>query len=443
MTTTHGPTEGTSLALTPRQERLVALRDDMQPGGKPGAIVPRTFLETEVMCKALATAGLIPAAYKDRPTDMIVVVMSGAELGLAPMASLRLYHIIEGVPRIGAEGIRSIILAHPSCEYFEFAESTESRSTWIGKRRGRPERAITWTIERAERAGLIRKTRNGEPNTWMKFPEDMLNARASGQLGRLIWPDVTAGLISREEAMDGAIDAEWTEAPRQTFVAPQPGPIVAGSYTSSTGQPAIPAAGSVLTTDKGERVTVMGNGVQAPTASEPRRRGRPPAEKPPEQSTQGPSPKDETKAPDPDAQQGVVLDKWGQAVGQVEAKKSASGLVLNDVIAATDANPTPAASAVTSSPTESASSTASSTASSSSADTGFDDPVDEAPVYSQAAFESWLLECKTQGQMAMEAAPWVRWNATIGDPKISDPKQRPEVKVNQKLYAERKAKLPA
>lgn len=434
MTTTHGPTEGASLALTPRQERLVALRDDMQPGSRPSAIVPRTFAETEVMCKALAGAGLIPAAYKDRPTDMIIVVMSGAELGIPPMQALRLYHIIEGVPRLGAEGIRAIILQSPDCEYFEFAESSETRAVWIGKRRGRPEKSITWTIERAKKAGLLEK------KNWQKSSEDMLNARASMQLGRLTWPHISAGLYSSEEAMDGAIDAEWTEAPRQTFVAPAPGaqiPIVAATY--STGQSSTPVPGSVL-------------------VSEPRRRGRPPAEKPPEQSTQGPTqPRSSSDGVSGSAvatsngsatpstastESGVVLDKWGQAVGQVEAKKSFSELVVNDVTSATDANPTSAASAVTSSPTDSASSTASSTASSSSADAGFDDPVDEEPVYSQAAFEAWLLACKTQGQMATEAAPWVRWNATIGDPKIADPKQRPEVKANQKLYAERKAKLP-
>jgi hypothetical protein len=424
MTNPNGPETRTDMVLSPRQEKLVEVRDGMRTGERPGAIVPRTFVEVELMCKALAGAGLIPAAYREKPADMMLVVMSGAELGLPPMASLRLYHVIEGVPRLGAEGVRAIIIQSPDCEYFEFAESSPERAVWIGKKVGRPEKSITWTMERARKAGLASKA------NWTKSPEDMLNARASMQLGRLIWPHIVAGLISREEAMDGPIDVEWTEAPK--FIAPAPRvqvvevplPGVASVTVTPTapppekkkraaapvvvGTPAEARAAYGAGSDMGETAVAM---MSDPKLNSPVKVFTvPPAE--------------------------VVLDKWGQAVVTVEAK---------------NANPPPADTASTGSSTASASSTESTSEPSSGAGVddlsgaGFEDededPVDTQPVYDQAGFVAWLASCTSQTQQAREADPWIAWNGTLGDPKILA-KLRPEVVANRKLYAARKAELP-
>lgn len=430
MTNPNGPETRTDMVLSPRQEKLVEVRDGMRTGERPGAIVPRTFVEVELMCKALAGAGLIPAAYREKPADMMLVVMSGAELGLPPMASLRLYHVIEGVPRLGAEGVRAIIIQSPDCEYFEFAESSPERAVWIGKKVGRPEKSITWTMERARKAGLASKA------NWTKSPEDMLNARASMQLGRLIWPHIVAGLISREEAMDGPIDVEWTEAPK--FSAPAPAPRV------QVVEVPLPAGASVTVT---------------PAASPPERKTRSP--RPAPVPTSPPASSDSSSAgatqpassatssaastahPEEPGGNGVIVkDKWGQAVATVEAK---------------NANPTvdPAkaeaayVAAATGSSIASASSTASTSEPSSGAgaddlgDAGFEDedPVDTQPVYDQAGFVAWLASCTTQTQLTREADPWIAWNGTIGDLKIQS-KLRPEVVANRKLYAARKAELP-
>lgn len=423
MTNPNGPETRTDMVLSPRQEKLVEVRDGMRTGERPGAIVPRTFVEVELMCKALAGAGLIPAAYREKPADMMLVVMSGAELGLPPMASLRLYHVIEGVPRLGAEGVRAIIIQSPDCEYFEFAESSPERAVWIGKKVGRPEKSITWTMERARKAGLASKA------NWTKSPEDMLNARASMQLGRLIWPHIVAGLISREEAMDGPIDVEWTEAPK--FSAPAPAPRV------QVVEVPLPAGASVTVT---------------PAASPPERKTRSPRPAPvptsPPASSDGastsggtissgsatPSSASTAHPEEPGGNGVIVKDKWGQAVATVEAK---------------NANPPPADTASTGSSTASASSTESTSEPSSGAaaddlgDAGFEDedPVDSHPTHDQAGFVAWLASCTTQTQLTREADPWIAWNGTIGDPKVQA-KLRPEVVANRKLYAARKAELP-
>lgn len=203
------------MIVTPRQEYLQRVRDEMAPGEQPAAIVPRTFAEVMTMCQALAQASIAPKHLRGNPVEMAMVVMTGLEVGLPPMASLRLYTTWDGVPRLMAEGVRAIILMRAATiEYFEMATCSDTEATWIGKRRGRPEKSVTWTIARAKQAGLLSK------DTWQKYPQDLLNARASMQLGRIIAPDVVAGMVALEEARDGDfIDAQSVEA-KPVFVAP-------------------------------------------------------------------------------------------------------------------------------------------------------------------------------------------------------------------------------
>lgn len=208
-------TAGTDMVLSPRQQKLQAVRDDLAPGAKPQAIIPRNFVEAQQMCQALAGSSLVPKAFRSAtgPLDMLLVVMTGSELGLPPMAALRLFTTWDGVPRLMAEGVRAIMLMSPDIEYFEMATCDDKHATWIGKRRGRPEKSITWTMERAKRAELTSK------ENWRKYQESMLNARASMDLGRILAPDIIAGMRSLEEAQDGDF-VETTAVERPTFVAP-------------------------------------------------------------------------------------------------------------------------------------------------------------------------------------------------------------------------------
>jgi hypothetical protein len=212
------------MVVSSRQERALAARDGIEAGAtRPAALVPGTFLEAQAFCAALASSDLVPAKLKDRAADVLVIVLSGIEVGLAPMQSLRLYHVINGVPRLSADGMAAVVSASPLCEYLEVLDSTEARSTWRTKKRGRGEQTLTWTIEKAKGAGLLTDPRSKD--RWTAYPGAMLNARCKAELCRLVYPEVVAGLYSTEEARDGAIDAEFTEVPRVTnFIAPPVAP---------------------------------------------------------------------------------------------------------------------------------------------------------------------------------------------------------------------------
>lgn len=475
------------MILSPRQEKLVALRDEMAPGYRPAAIVPRTFAEIELMCKALAGANLVPKAFKDKPTDMILVVMTGLEVGIPPMAALRLYTTWDGVPRLMAEGIRGVLLAHPDIEYFEPETGDDKHATWVGKRRGRPEKKATWTIERARRAELLGK------DNWRKYPEDMLNARASMQLGRMIAPDIMAGMVSREEASDGDfIDAQATETRSSGFVAPPPanggsggGVLIVGSTTSGfvNAPPEVAKQfPQVATTPTVVNIAPVGSpnaqsttvapqgpppGVPQPPTEKPKReRGaaavRPTSAQPPSAGSTAPAASSATSQPSSAASTATASQPSEPDRDKARADRDETRLqdIAHERVAPMPTNPTPPASSTSPSPSaESAQTSSSATGaaapdapsqSSPADDFGGEDPVDTPaqvdPVEVKLAeFHAWLKGCATQRDLVGGLAAWRAWSKDMSDTH-GDLRFRKGGEITiamQDAYSKRKGEVPA
>ena len=231
-------------ALTPYQQRAIELREHISIDATPRAIVPRTFAEAQAFASALAHSSLIPDALKDRAPDILMIVLAGAEKGIAPITALGLYHVIEGVPKLSADGIAAVCSASAVCEYLEPIEMSDERVTWRAKKYGRPEITLTYTEKDAERAGLNRKTRSGNDSNHTKFPRAMKNARCKAELCRIVFPEICAGLLSAEEARDivdlgGGGDAAPTKAAQFTAPPPTtlpPPPAAPGAAASGKGK---------------------------------------------------------------------------------------------------------------------------------------------------------------------------------------------------------------
>jgi hypothetical protein len=74
-------------------------------------------------------------------------------------------------------------------------KSTSELATFRTQRIGDDEPVeVTFTIQDAQRASLV-KDKSG----WAKYPADMLVARATARLARLVYPDVCFGLYTPEE----------------------------------------------------------------------------------------------------------------------------------------------------------------------------------------------------------------------------------------------------
>lgn len=136
---------------------------------------------------------MVPRALRGRPDAALAVMVYGHELGLRPMTSLREVFIIEGTPSCSAKLMRALI--YRAGHELHFAEQSSTRCVVEGRRHdGQGSARVTWEIGDAKRAGLDAK------DVWKKYPRQMLAARATSELARLIFADVTIGYTPEELA---------------------------------------------------------------------------------------------------------------------------------------------------------------------------------------------------------------------------------------------------
>lgn len=136
---------------------------------------------------ALAGTAFVPKHFQGKPDDVTAAIMYGAAIGLDPMSAVRSIYVVSGTPGLYARSMVAVAMSKGHKIWTE--ETTDEAVTVAGQRRGSDvvER-VTWTIERAKKAGY---TSNAKYNT---DPQAMLWARAAGDVARRIAPDALAGL---------------------------------------------------------------------------------------------------------------------------------------------------------------------------------------------------------------------------------------------------------
>lgn len=161
-------------------------------------ISPKSLAEADSMARSLAPSALLGDALKGKPADVLAVILTGAELGLAPMQAIRGIVMIKGRPTLYADTIGALVMSkRDTCEYLRCVETTDERATYEAMRKGHPTPVkLTYTMAQARTAGL---TGN---QTYAKHPAAMLRARCLAAIARMVFPDLVAGLYAREEELD-------------------------------------------------------------------------------------------------------------------------------------------------------------------------------------------------------------------------------------------------
>jgi hypothetical protein len=184
----------------------VSLATIDQPSALPAVAGPVTlrdelelWQEAFEFAKAIAPTELVPKAFRNRPDAVMATIIKGHELGVPALHALSQIYVIDGRPCVAAELQRALILSHGHEVWSDPDYYNATRVDLYGRRRGGQHvQRITWTIDDAKRANLA-----GKPN-WRTYPRQMLLARCSGELGRLMFADVLAGLgVNYEELLDG------------------------------------------------------------------------------------------------------------------------------------------------------------------------------------------------------------------------------------------------
>lgn len=157
-------------------------------------IAPKSLAEAKDLANTLSAARTIPEALQKSPADVLAIVMAGAELGLAPMQSVRALLLIKGKPTLAADAMGALVKSRRDvCEYLLLKTSDATRAVYETKRVGDPApTTMAFTIEEARTAQL-----NGD--NWKKFPAAMLRARALSAICRAVYPDLLLGVYEPEE----------------------------------------------------------------------------------------------------------------------------------------------------------------------------------------------------------------------------------------------------
>lgn len=170
------------------------------------------------LAKTVAPTDFVPAAMRNKPAAVAACILTGHEIGLGPMESLRSVHIIDGRAALAAEVLRRKVLEAGHSIWP--VEMSSTKVTFSGHRRNEPDRVVTvtWTMDDARKAGLANK------QNWSKYPRQMLTARATAELCRLMAPDAIAGMVAVEELDDPPVilggEQEKPAPPRKAQRAP-------------------------------------------------------------------------------------------------------------------------------------------------------------------------------------------------------------------------------
>lgn len=133
-----------------------------------------------------------PDIYRNKPNDAAAAIIRGTSLGFDPDGALEAFFVIKG--KTGMYARAQIAVAEKSgCTVWEDSASDEA-VTWCGTRPGSDKvESVTWTMERAKRAGYAT---NGRYKT---NATEMLRAKCQAELARILAPGALMGLYSEQE----------------------------------------------------------------------------------------------------------------------------------------------------------------------------------------------------------------------------------------------------
>lgn len=210
---------------------------------KPDALAayePRNIQDAYQLAKYFAESRLM--AELGTPERVLLIMATGAELGIPATAALRGIHIIKGKPSVSADLKVALVMRSKECEYFRLIETTAEQATYETKRRGSAPIRMTFTIADARRAKLAV---DDADSNWSKYRPAMLRHRCSSELATAVYPDIVLGLPTTDE-MEEVVEVSPPTTPPKVIMdaelpTPAARPIQQPTATETTSQAAASA----------------------------------------------------------------------------------------------------------------------------------------------------------------------------------------------------------
>jgi hypothetical protein len=160
-------------------------------------LTPTSLKEAMEFAGLLSKSNLVPKDYQGNPSNCIIAMQWGMEIGLQPLQAMQSIAVINGRPSIWGDAMLALVQGSGLLEYIQ-EDPTDTGCTCRLKRRGQPNEVVRqFTLEDAKKAGL-----SGKQGPWTQYPKRMMQMRARAFALRDVFPDVLRGVHIAEEAQD-------------------------------------------------------------------------------------------------------------------------------------------------------------------------------------------------------------------------------------------------
>ncbi|NUT52382.1 MAG: hypothetical protein HOV94_34575 [Saccharothrix sp.] len=140
-----------------------------------------------LLAQSLVSTSFVPAHFRGKPAEATAAILTGHELGLSPMASLRAIFVISGTPGMYAKAMVAVVMSQGHEVWVE--EQTDERVVVCGRRKGSEHIARTvWDTARVNKAKLRTNSK------YTDSPQQMMTARGQAEICRQIAPDALHGI---------------------------------------------------------------------------------------------------------------------------------------------------------------------------------------------------------------------------------------------------------
>lgn len=176
------------------------------PAASPLAPAASSFELAQRKAKALASSDIIPQAYRGNLPNVLIALEIAERIGASPLQVMQNLHLIQGKPSWSSSFLIATVNAcgRFTPMRFEIKGEDPAKDDYcvraFAEDKGTGERCvgpwITWPMVKAE--GWLKK--NG--SKWATMPELMFLYRAAGFWSRVYAPEVSMGILTREEVED-------------------------------------------------------------------------------------------------------------------------------------------------------------------------------------------------------------------------------------------------
>lgn len=179
---------------------------------------PRDFTELEKLARMAAASKLFAVQSVEAA---IVIMLTGASLGIPPVVAMRSIHVVQGRAVLSSDLIHALVRRSGFCVTWAVEETTAEKCTITTQRRGEPlPYTHSWTAAMARTADLANKA------TWRQYPAAMLRARCTAEIARIVYPDVLmAGVYCEGEVEEDDAPTKPESETRRPAIEAQPSPL--------------------------------------------------------------------------------------------------------------------------------------------------------------------------------------------------------------------------